>query len=80
MSEVDPTIALIFGPLPAGIDLNESVTALYDIVSCVVLAIAAAAVCLRYYVRSMRGGNNLAIDDYFVVVGLVSLALSLWLR
>lgn len=77
MSEVDPSIKLIFGPPAVGVDLNESTTAAYDIVSCVVLGIAAAAVCLRFYVRTMRGANSLAIDDWFVVLGLVSPALSL---
>ncbi|KAK6614264.1 hypothetical protein H4I96_00585 [Botrytis cinerea] len=71
MSEVDPSIKLIFGPPAVGVDLNESTTAAYDIVSCVVLGIAAAAVCLRFYVRTMRGANSLAIDDWFVVLGLV---------
>ncbi|KAK6615436.1 integral membrane protein pth11-like protein [Botrytis cinerea] len=70
MSEVDPSIKLIFGPPAVGVDLNESTTAAYDIVSCVVLGIAAAAVCLRFYVRTMRGANSLAIDDWFVVLGL----------
>lgn len=78
MSGVDPSIELVFGPPAAGVDLNESITAAYDIVSCVVLGIAAAAVCLRFYVRTMRGANSLAIDDWFVVLGLVSLALSLF--
>jgi hypothetical protein len=72
MSGVDPAIVLIFGPPPAGIDLSDSLTVAYDVVSCVVLGIAAAAVCLRFYVRTMRGANSLAIDDYFVVLGLVS--------
>ncbi|ATZ45899.1 hypothetical protein BCIN_01g05960 [Botrytis cinerea B05.10] len=71
MSEVDPSIKLIFGPPAVGVDLNESTTAAYDIVSCVVLGIAAAAVCLRFYVRTMRGANSLAIDDWFVVLGLI---------
>ncbi|KAF7905650.1 uncharacterized protein EAF01_006171 [Botrytis porri] len=71
MSGVDPSIQLVFGPPAAGVDLNESVTAAYDIVSCVVLGIAAAAVCLRFYVRTMRGANSLAIDDWFVVLGLI---------
>jgi hypothetical protein len=77
MSGPDPAIQLIFGPPPAGIDLTDSLTVAYDVVSCVVLGIAAAAVCLRFYVRTMRGTNNLAIDDYFVVLGLVSPARSM---
>ncbi|PQE09656.1 integral membrane protein [Rutstroemia sp. NJR-2017a BVV2] len=74
MIRPDPAIQLIFGPPPAGIDLTDSLTVVYDVVSCVVLGIAAAAVCLRFYVRTMRGTNNLAIDDYFVVLGLVVFA------
>ncbi|PQE30554.1 integral membrane protein [Rutstroemia sp. NJR-2017a WRK4] len=70
MSGPDPAIQLIFGPPPAGIDLTDSLTVAYDVVSCVVLGIAAASVGLRFYVRTMRGTNNLAIDDYFVVLGL----------
>ncbi|ESZ96339.1 hypothetical protein SBOR_3271 [Sclerotinia borealis F-4128] len=71
MSGVDPAIVLVFGPPPAGIDLSDSLTAGYNIVSCVVFGIAAAAVCLRFYVRTMQGPNNLAIDDYFIVLGLL---------
>lgn len=72
MSDIDPTIEAVFGSPPAGTSLDESIASGYDIVSCVVLGIAVAAVALRFFVRTMGGANNLGIDDYTIVIGLVS--------
>ncbi|KAH6648816.1 hypothetical protein BKA67DRAFT_373382 [Truncatella angustata] len=72
MADVDPIIEAVFGPLPSGISLEDSIAMGYDVVSCVVLGVAAAAVALRFYVRTMGRASNLGIDDYTVLVGLLS--------
>ncbi|KAK9786762.1 hypothetical protein SCARD494_11066 [Seiridium cardinale] len=72
MTDIDPTIAAVFGDPPSGTSLHDSVTVKYDVVSCVILGLAAAAVALRFYVRTMSKGNNLGIDDYTILVGLMS--------
>jgi hypothetical protein len=69
---IDPIIQAVFGPTPDGTDLSESITKGYDVVACVVLGIAAASVALRFYVRMFHTATNLAIDDWTIVIGLVS--------
>ncbi|KAI5240377.1 hypothetical protein E4T42_08390 [Aureobasidium subglaciale] len=73
MSSVDAEIQAIFGPPPEGIDLKASVTLGYDVVSCVVLGLALAAVALRFHVRLMYSSQsrNFGIDDYTILLGLV---------
>ncbi|KAI5196665.1 hypothetical protein E4T39_07678 [Aureobasidium subglaciale] len=73
MSSVDTGIQAIFGPPPEGIDLKASVTLGYDVVSCVVLGLAIAAVALRFHIRLMYSSQsrNLGVDDYTIVLGLV---------
>ncbi|KAI5197320.1 hypothetical protein AUEXF2481DRAFT_9521 [Aureobasidium subglaciale EXF-2481] len=73
MSSVDAGIQAIFGPPPEGIDLKASVTLGYDVVSCVVLGLALAAVALRFHIRLMYSSQsrNLGIDDYTILLGLV---------
>lgn len=75
MTKIDPTIEAVFGPIPEGIDINHSTTKGYNIISCVVLGLSTAAVVLRLYVRSMHNTQtkNLGIDDYTILLGLVSL-------
>ena len=74
MSQVDTTIEAVFGPAPEGIDLTASITAGYDIVSCVVLGLSAIAVAIRFYVRTRHNTQkkNLGKDDYTILLGLVS--------
>lgn len=75
-TEIDATIEAVFGAPPDGTDLTESTVTTYDVVSCVVLGLAAASVALRFYVRTMNGKNNLAIDDWTILIGLVRLAVT----
>lgn len=70
-STVDPTIAAIFGNPPHGLNINQETVVRYDVVVCVIWGIAAAAVCLRMYVRNLKGAH-LSYDDYTIVMGLVS--------
>ncbi|KAI5270707.1 hypothetical protein E4T47_05909 [Aureobasidium subglaciale] len=73
MSSVDAGIQAIFGPPPEGIDLKASLTLGYDVVSCVVLGLAIAAVALRFHIRLKYSSQsrNLGIDDYTILLGLV---------
>jgi hypothetical protein len=75
MSGIDPIILAAFGPPPEGIDLSVSLMLKYDIVTCIVLGLAAACVALRFYVRTKHNTQmkNLGLDDYSIVVALVSL-------
>ncbi|KAK9415439.1 putative Integral membrane protein [Seiridium unicorne] len=49
MMDIDPTIQAIFGPLPSTVSLYDSTTMTYDVVSCIILAVAAASVVLGFY-------------------------------
>lgn len=71
---IDPTIEAVFGAAPDGMNLSASTTSAYDIISCVVLGIAAASVALRFYIRTMYNtqAKNLGVDDYTILLGLVS--------
>ena len=74
MTEIDPIVEAVFGPAPDGIDLKDSVTVRYNIVSCVVLGLSTVSVALRFYIRTMHNTqmNNLGIDDHTILLGLVS--------
>ena len=74
MTKLDPTIEAVFGPIPEGLDLSASTTVAYDVVSCVALGLSAAAVALRYWVRTRHNteAKNLGIDDHTILLGLVS--------
>lgn len=75
MATIDPTIEAVFGAAPAGVNLDESVTTLYSIISCVGLGLAIASVALRFYVRTMHSFNTLGADDYTMTIALVSSSL-----
>lgn len=71
VSTLDPVILAVFGNPPDGTDLGEEQYVGYDVVSCVVLGLAAAAVGLRFYVR-LSHMAKLAIDDWTILIALVS--------
>lgn len=67
----------IFGPTPKGIDLSETQnTAIMSAVISLMI-IATIFVFLRIFARTMQKGITLAVDDYCIALGLVSLAPSL---
>ncbi|KAK8117321.1 uncharacterized protein PG998_005602 [Apiospora kogelbergensis] len=66
MVTVDPMIAALFGPPPAGMDLTEENYSIYNGVACAFFSLAVVAVMLRVYVRITRGAS-LAIDDHTIV-------------
>jgi hypothetical protein len=72
VSTLDPVILAVFGSPPDGTDLSEEQYVGYDVVSCVVLGLAAAAVALRFWVR-MSNRASLAMDDWTILIALVSL-------
>ena len=71
MVTLDPTIAALFGPPPAGMDLTEENYSIYNGVACAFFSLAVVAVILRVYVRITRGAS-LAIDDHTIVGAIVS--------
>jgi hypothetical protein len=75
MAVIDPWIEAVFGPPPSGLSLQKSIVLNYDVTSFVLLVLAVAAVSLRFYVRTRVKSNALGIDDYTIVVALVSFAL-----
>jgi len=62
----------VFGPAPPGIDLSKTQNA--AIVKAVIslMVIGTLAVVLRVVARLMSKSKKLAIDDYLVILGLVS--------
>ncbi|KAK6199038.1 hypothetical protein LQW54_010166 [Pestalotiopsis sp. IQ-011] len=70
VSTLDPVILAVFGNPPDGTDLGEEQYVGYDVVSCVVLGLAAAAVGLRFYVR-LSHMAKLAIDDWTILIALM---------
>lgn len=78
MAKVDPTIEAVFGPAPKGLDLTASTRTGYNIVSCAGLGLSTAAVATRFYIRKIHQSQkqNLGVDDYTVLLGLVSCASS----
>lgn len=76
---LDPNIVAIFGEPPPDMDVDSAVTELYNIVICVVFGLAVAIVGLRFWVRKMKTGS-LWIDDWAMLVGVVSLFLSFLLE
>ncbi|KAF7518898.1 hypothetical protein G7054_g13304 [Neopestalotiopsis clavispora] len=70
VSTLDPVILAVFGSPPDGTDLSEEQYVGYDVVSCVVLGLAAAAVALRFWVR-MSNRASLAMDDWTILIALI---------
>lgn len=64
----------VFGLTPDGIDLNEtqSTAILSAVIS--LMVIATIFVVLRVVMRTIQKGTVLAVDDYCIEMGLVSLA------
>jgi hypothetical protein len=64
----------VWGPTPAGVDLNGNLRS--DIIAsvAVVTILALAAVGLRLFARLSRAGPGLGVDDYAVIAALVSVA------
>ncbi|KAL1868530.1 hypothetical protein Daus18300_005964 [Diaporthe australafricana] len=70
MSEVDPIIEAIFGPLPPGTDLNENPIIGNDVAVAVLLGIATAAVVTRLICRHFTS-SPLKADDSVIVAALI---------
>jgi nitrate reductase gamma subunit len=70
MTDIDPTILAIFGPVPAGTGLNENPTAGNDVAVAVLLGIATVAVVLRLWCRRYTS-TPLKADDSVIVAALL---------
>lgn len=62
----------VFGPAPPGIDLSKTQDG--PIIKAVVslMVIGSIFVALRVFARTMQKGISLDIDDYLIILGLVS--------
>lgn len=62
----------VFGPAPPGMDLSDTQNSaiLKSVIS--LMVIATIFVLLRVYARTMQKDITLAMDDYCVLIGLVS--------
>ncbi|KAF2139481.1 uncharacterized protein K452DRAFT_61114 [Aplosporella prunicola CBS 121167] len=69
----DPVITKIFGPAPDGLNLKESRQTEDNVISIVLIIVAAVSVTLRIIARKMQG-LFLRADDYAMVVGLFLVA------
>jgi hypothetical protein len=63
----------VFGPAPEGIILAETQNASIKAAVISLMAIGTVAVILRFIARTMHKGMKLAMDDYCIALGLVSL-------
>lgn len=62
----------VFGTPPAGVNLNETQNSAITSSVVALMVIATIAVGLRVIARTMQKGIGLALDDYLVILGLVS--------
>ncbi|ROW13325.1 hypothetical protein VPNG_05533 [Cytospora leucostoma] len=69
---LDSAIVAIFGQPPENIDLSEQSTTANNTVSVTFFVVACLCVALRFYIRI--GKKTVGIDDYTVIVGLISTA------
>lgn len=76
MMAVDPLIAAVFGPAPAGLDFAGDRRPGDNAAVIVLIAIATIAVGLRIVVRFMQQSSFKA-DDYAIMLALVSFILSI---
>lgn len=67
----------VFGPPPPGVDLSETQNDSIVKAAVVLMVIGTAAVVLRVIARTKQKGVSLAIDDYFVILGLVCILMHL---
>lgn len=70
MADIDPTILALFGPVPAGTDLNENPVPGNDVAVAVLLGIATVAVVLRLWCRRYTS-TPLKADDSVIVAALI---------
>lgn len=70
MTDIDLTILALFGPAPAGTDLNENPTPGNDVAVAVLLGIATVAVILRLWCRRYTS-IPLKADDTVIVAALI---------
>lgn len=74
---VDPAILAVFGPVPAGVNLDESDVSVNNGAVIAMLCLSAVAVALRFVARvTLR--NSLMADDWAMIGALVSSALTLF--
>ncbi|BAE64026.1 unnamed protein product [Aspergillus oryzae RIB40] len=64
--------SLVIGTAPEGLDLSADRIAQNDGTVAAVMAIATVFVGLRFWARTTNKSANLAYDDWFVLVALVS--------
>lgn len=69
-ADIDPTIEAIFGPVPAGTDLDEDPIAGNDVAVAVLLGIATVAVVLRLGCRHFTS-SPLKADDSVIIAALI---------
>lgn len=62
-----------FGPAPPGIDLSQTQNESIRSAVISLMVIGTIFVSLRIIARTMQKGVSLAVDDYCIVMGLVSL-------
>lgn len=70
MADIDPIIEAIFGPVPAGTNLNEDPVAGNDVAVAVLLGIATVAVVLRLLSRHFTS-SPLKADDSVIIAALI---------
>lgn len=68
---VDPAIEAVFGPPPSHIDINDDSVATDNAAIIAMICLATCAVMLRFVGRFMLR-NPILLDDYFIILALVS--------
>lgn len=69
MSQVDPIIIAVYGPVPADVDLAEDHRAANDAVVGILLLVATVALMLRLVCRRMNN-TGFKADDYSMAAAL----------
>lgn len=72
MADIDPIIEAIFGPVPAGTNLNEDPVAGNDVAVAVLLGIATVAVILRLLSRHFTS-SPLKADDSVIITWVLQI-------
>lgn len=66
-------ITTVFGPSPAGVNLDDDRTSRDNAVAATMSVLAILAVVLRYFVRVYIQGSRLEVDDCLVGASIVPL-------
>jgi hypothetical protein len=70
----------ILGPTLPGIDLSETQDGAIVKAVVILMVIRTILVALRLYARTMQKGITLDLDDYLILLGLVSINACFWGR